>query len=257
MKKRISPAQRRHMDYLRRKGLAVGKVYMARLEKARTKEVRRVLGICRDYDDVTQWGGVIDTNLSEAGYIFDWYRGLYLEAGLPQAASTVRDLTRGKAAGPGGVWERVLAEFASTRCGQNIVSVTGTLRDTLKDIIRKIIIADPNTSVERMTREVQEDFGELNAWQCRRIAQTETMIGLAEAADVAARDTEIPFLKQWCISGVGNTRETHEAMDGIAVEEQEYFVLPDCELLYPHDISTGAPASEIANCACSCIRIPK
>ena len=27
MKKRISPAQRRHMDYLRRKGLAVGKVY--------------------------------------------------------------------------------------------------------------------------------------------------------------------------------------------------------------------------------------
>lgn len=257
MKKRISPAQRRHMDYLRRKGLAVGKVYMARLEKARTKEVRRVLGICRDFADVTQWGGVIDTNLSEAGYIFDWYAGLYLEAGLPQAASTVRDLTRGKAAAPGGVWERALREFANTRCGQNIVIVSGTLRETLKDIIRKIIESDANTSVERMARETQRQFGELNGWQCRRIAQTETMIGLAESADMAARSTEVPFLKQWCISGVGNTRETHEAMDGIAVEEQEYFVLPDCELLYPHDISTGAPASEIVNCACSCIRIPK
>jgi hypothetical protein len=104
---------------------------------------------------------------------------------------------------------------------------------------------------------VKKEFAPLNLWQARRIAQTETMIGLAESADIAAQSTEVSFVKEWCISGVGNTRESHEVMDGVTVDQNDYFELEDCRMLYPHDTSLNAPAGEIINCACSCIRIPK
>jgi len=256
-KHKITAAQRKHQDYLRRKGLAVGKVYMKRLYSLRRKEVKRCLEICKNYDDVTQWSRVIENNLNESSYLYDWHTGLYLAAGLPNAKSVVRDLSRGKAADPSGVWETELRSFATQRCGRNIVSVSGTLRDDLQKVLHDIIEEDINIGVEAMTQRVLKDFAPLNAWQARRIAQTETMIGLAESGNVAAQSLDVAFVKEWCISGVGNTRDTHEAMDGITVDQNEYFELADCRMLYPHDTSLDAPAGEIINCACSCIRIPK
>jgi hypothetical protein len=84
------------------------------------------------------------------------------------------------------------------------------------------------------------------------------MIGMADASALAASTLDIEFVKQWAISGLGNTRETHEAMDGIIVGADEPFTLPEGDLMmYPHDGSMGASAGEIINCACDCIRIPK
>lgn len=257
MRRKITAKQRAHQDYLRRKGLAVGKIYAARLVSLRRGEVKRLLKLCANYDDVTRWSGIIANNLNESAYLYDWTTGLYLAAGLPRAASTVRDLTRGKASAPDGVFETELRDFAQRRCGQNIVSVSGTLRDDLQNILRAAIEEDVNIGIEKLTKRVLKDFAPLNVWQARRIAQTETMIGLAEAADVAAQSTEVKFIKEWCISGVGNTRESHEVMDGIVVDQDEPFVLEDCRMMFPHDISMNPPAGEIINCACDCIREPK
>ena len=88
-------------------------------------------------------------------------------------------------------------------------------------------------------------------------AAPEAMIGMAEAGDVAAKTLDIGFTKQWVISGLGNTRASHELMDGVEVDETEPFSLPGGFLMYPHDESMGADASEIINCACACIRRPK
>ena len=41
------------------------------------------------------------------------------------------------------------------------------------------------------------------------------------------------------------------------MDENEPFVLPGGMLMYPHDTSMNADASEIINCACDCIRRPK
>ena len=71
-KKPIKPAGRRHQDYLRRKGLKVGQVYMKRLISLRKQEVRRVLNICKDYDDRDTWRSVIMSNLDESGYYESW-----------------------------------------------------------------------------------------------------------------------------------------------------------------------------------------
>ncbi len=256
-KRRITDAERRHMDYLRKKGLAVGHVYEQKLLKARREEVRRVLTMCRDYSDPSMWPEVIDSMLDESGYFYDWMKGLYLNAGLPRAKSITRDLSRSKAEDPSGMWEQEIARYALNRAGEEIVSVEGVLKDTLVNILRaRLADGGGDLGVEKLTQQVFRQYGQMAEWMVRRIAQTETMIGLAEAGAVAADTLDVGFTKQWCIAGI-RTRETHKAMDGVEVDQNELFTLADCQMRWPHDSSFGAPAGEIINCACDVIRRPK
>ena len=255
-KMRISSAERRHQDYLRKKGLAVGRIYEGKLLKARKAEVKRVLNLCREWNDPDSIESVINGHLDESGYYFDWQKGLFLNAGLPRAKSIVRDLSRAKAEDVPGLWESELTRYAERRAGENIVSVTGSLKDKLVDITRGLM-AEDTYGVEKLTQMIFKEYNTIAEWMVRRIAQTETMIGLAEAGDVAARSLDIGFTKTWAVSGLGNTRDSHLAMDGIEVDADEPFRLEDCLMMYPHDGSFGAPAGEIINCACDCIRRPK
>lgn len=254
-KKRISPAERRHQDYLRRNGLKVGKVYEARLLKLRSKEVGRLLSLCKD-SSIDQWANVIDTYCDEQ-YLWDWYKGLYVDAGMPRAKSTARDLSRGKATPDEGYWEDELIRYAGENAGEKIVLVQDTFKDELVSIVRTNMQMDSQLPVEKLARKILHDYKDIALWQARRIAQTETMISLAGAGDIAARSLDVKFSKQWAVSGLGNTRDSHLEMDGIIVEMDEPFVLPSGEMMmHPHDSSLGASAGEIINCACDVIRRP-
>ena len=255
-KRRISPAERRHMDYLRKKGLKVGHLYETRLRKLRGAEVKRLLTLCQDFPRES-WEDVISLHLDES-YLHKWYKGLYVDAGLPMAKSTARDMSRGKSTPDAGYWEDELIRYAEEQAGEKIVIVQGTLRDELVALTRNIMQENMDLPIEKLTRKIMQDYSHLALWQCRRIAQTETMIGLAGAGDIAARSLDVPFMKQWITSGLGNVRETHEAMDGLTADMDEPFVLPDGDLMmFPHDASLGASAGEIINCACGVLRIPK
>lgn len=256
-KKRISPAERRHQDYLRRKGLKVGKVYESRLLKLRYKEVSRLLSLCKEHGSIDQWAGVIDTYCDEQ-YLWDWYKGLYVDAGLPRAKSTARDLSKGKATPDEGYWEDELIRYAGEEAGDKIVLVQGTFKDELVSIVRSQMQLDSQLPIEKLARKVLHDYQGIALWQARRIAQTETMISLAGAGDIAARSLDVRFSKQWAVSGLGNTRDSHLEMDGVIVyDADEPFILPSGELMmFPHDESMGASAGEIINCACDCIRRP-
>ena len=253
-KKRITPAERRHMDYLRKKGLQVGRIYEGKLIKARRQEVRRLLNLCRD-SNPSQWEMIIEAQLRE-DYLFDWYKGLYVSAGVPRAKSTARDLNKSKAAFEDGIWESELARYAEQQAGEKITLVSGTLKESLVGITRKVLEEADGAGIEKIARQIFTNYQGIELWQARRIAQTETMIGLADAGNIAAQTLDIRFSKQWCTSGLGNTRDTHLAMDGVIVEDWEPFELPDCHMMYPHDSSMGAPGGEIINCACDCIRRP-
>ena len=255
-KRRISKAERDHMTYLRRKGLAVGKVYETKLLNARRAEVKRVLLACRDYGDPQQWPIVIESMLDESGYYYDWMKGLYLNAGLPRAKSITRDLSRSKAEDPSGMWEQELANYAQRRAGENIVSVSGSLKDELVKILRAQMDANDVVGVEKLTQLVFKEYGLMAEWMVRRIAQTETMIGLAEAGAIAADTLDIGFTKQWVTSGI-NTRETHAVLDGEEIEQDDVFRVGDSLMRWPHDSALGASAGEIINCACDVIRRPK
>ena len=254
-KKRITPAERRHQDYLRRKGLKVGKVYESRLLKLRYKEVSRLLSLCKD-SSIDQWANVIDTYCNEQ-YLWDWYKGLYVDAGMPRAKSTARDLSRGKATPDEGYWEDELIRYAGENAGEKIVLVQDTFKEELVSIVRTNMQLDSQLPIEKLARKILHDYKDIALWQARRIAQTETMISLAGAGDIAARSLDVRFSKQWAISGLGNTRDSHLEMDGIVVEMDEPFVLPSGEeMMHPHDASLGASAGEIINCACDVIRRP-
>lgn len=255
-KKRISRSQRRHLDYLRLEGLKVGKVYQNRLIKLRRAEVKRVLEQCKAYGSIDHWAEVIDMHLDES-YLYDWFKGLYVRAGMPKAKSVARDLSLGKAAPDEGYWEGELIRYAEQRAGNEIVLVQGTLKEQLVGITRSLMEADTTMPIEKLATQIFKQYKTIELWQARRIAQTETMIGLADAGEIAARSLGIRYDKQWVISGLGNTRETHEAMDGVVVDMDEPFQLPDCQMMYPHDGSLGAPAGEIINCACDILHIPK
>ena len=257
-KKRISTAERRHQDYLRRKALQVASVYQVRLAKNRRKELKRVLALARDYTDPLMVTPVIEANLDESGYLGTWWQGLVTNAGLPVAKSTARDLRAAKAALEDDVWLGALRNYATERAGQEIAVVSGTWKKSLVAIVQDLLSEDPTIGVEAMTRDLYSRYlGTLEEWQCRRIVQTEALIGAAQAADISAGTLSIGYTKQWCISGLGNTRASHELMDGVEVDQDEPFVLPGGMLMYPHDTSLGADAGEIINCACGCIRRPK
>lgn len=257
-KRRISQAERRRMDYLRRRGLAVGQVYEQKLLKARREEVRRVLKVCRDYSDIEQWPSVIEVMLDESGYYYDWMKGLYLDAGLPRAKAITQDLSRSKAEDPSGMWEMELARYARERAGENIVSVSGSLKEELVKLLRNRMLEDEGIGIEKLTQQVFRDYGKVAEWMVRRIAQTETMIGMAHAGAAAADTLDVGYTKQWCIAGI-RTRESHKVMDGVEVDQHDYFEVGEFKtrMRWPHDDAFGAPAGEIINCACDIIRRPK
>ena len=258
VKKRITPAERRHQDHLRRKTLKVASVYEARLEADRRKELRRVLNMARDYDDPIALVPLIESEIDETKYLGKWWKGLIVDAGLPIAQATARDLRAEKAALEDDIWLAALRTYATTRAGTEIRVVTGTWKDTLVRVLRQILADDLAIGIEKATKELYRRYtGDLEKWMCRRIAQTEAMIGMAQAANDAAKTLSIPYTKEWCISGLGNTRASHELMDGVRVDEDEPFSLPGGMMMFPHDTSLGADGSEIINCACACIRRPK
>ena len=257
-KGKVTPAQRRHRDYLRRKTLRVASVYETRLAKDRRAELRRVLALAKDYSDPIAMVPLIEGQLDETPYLGKWWQGLVVDAGLPIAKATARDLRAAKAAGEEDIWLTGLHNYATRRAGQEIVVVSGTFRTTLVNLVRQILSEDLGRGIEKITKELYHRYlATIEKWQCRRIAQTEAMIGMAEAEEEAARTLGIHYTKQWVISGLGNTRASHEMMDGVIVDENEPFVLPGGMMMYPHDTSMGADAGEIINCACDCLRIPK
>lgn len=57
--------------------------------------------------------------------------------------------------------------------------------------------------------------------------------------------------KEWDSAGDMRVRDSHRHMDGQIVELEQPFVTPDgYNLMFPGDISLGAPAKEIINCRC-------
>lgn len=254
----ITSAERRYQDYLRRQGVQTANNYTRMLARLRNKEVERVSKILAEQFSPKQWAGAVGTFVNEATYLPGWYKDLIVTAGMPMVRASSKMLAGSVDAvsSAAGLFEQQLADYAVNRAGTEIITVTGTLKETLRDIIAKEVAEDVNIGIEKLTTNMRRQFQELNTWQCRRIAQTEMMNALAEAGDETANYLEIPYTKTWCISGLGNTRESHEVMDGITIESAGVFQLKDCTMRYPHDTGSNPPAAEIINCACSCIRRP-
>lgn len=253
----VKAKDRRMADARRRLAIQQSNLYARNLASLRRKEIGRLINLAKDTVDARNWAQFFDTNLSEIKYFPSWYKGLIMSCGKLSIRSTIASLAGAEAARGTdlGIFENRLLAFAEKEAGEKIATVSATLKDNIKAEIYKALDEDINIGVERMAVRLQEYAKDGMLWQARRIAQTESLIGLAEGAHEAADSLNVAYRKRWLCSGLQNTRDTHLAMDGVIVEQDEMFHFPDCDMLYAHD-PQGTPA-EIINCACTTDYIPK
>ena len=91
------------------------------------------------------------------------------------------------------------------------------------------------------------------------IARTETLAGLNAGKEAGIRQLvdsgkvqRSQVKKIWRATGDSRTRDSHMALNGVEVGLDDPFISPltGAQMMYPHDTSRGAPASETIQCRC-------
>ena len=129
---------------------------------------------------------------------------------------------------------------------------------TLRDIRKAMDKAHGDPYIFQM--EVQKVLGS-TPQRAYTIARTET----ARASNVAIRLTAEeysfgrPMTKVWITVGGPNVRASHQAMDNVEIDNNEFFEVPNIyggydTMLEPLDGMHGATAANIINCRCWCAR---
>ena len=94
-----------------------------------------------------------------------------------------------------------------------------------------------------------------------RIARTETTrVANGAKMDIGKEGQRLGFTmyKRWIATTDGRVREDHLAMNGVEVPQDEPFVLPDgSKVMFPGDISMGAPPEQTIQCRCTMIEFIK
>ena len=94
-----------------------------------------------------------------------------------------------------------------------------------------------------------------------RVARTETTrVQNSAKMDVGKHGEELGFImmKRWVATTDHRVRDDHLAMNGVEVEQDQPFVLPDgSKMMFPADISLGADAGQVINCRCTVVEFIK
>ena len=265
-RKKITPLQRARQAASRVNALQAVSGYQRKMSAKRTTSVKKALLDLQERKvPPVAWP-------QEVNYTEPWMRPLltdiYRTDGMLSAVEVANRLLSRKS-GVGDVFARAILEWCAAHLGERISLMTDTvnkwLRETLQEIYEGVSYINgvevPNSSlgVEQLTRmmkgETEERFVDINKWQVRRIVHTESMKSMNIAGRVAADTLGIDYEKTWSIAGI-NTRESHEAVDGMTVGKGEYFTVGGFPMEEPMDERFGAPAGEIINCSCTVIYLP-
>lgn len=111
-------------------------------------------------------------------------------------------------------------------------------------------------SINKIARRLK-DVSEKSLKDSIRIARTETVrVANSAKQDILHEGTRLGFKmkKRWIATTDGRVREDHLAMNGVEVNEDEPFVLPDgSKMMFPGDISLGAPPEQTIQCRCTMV----
>jgi HK97 family phage portal protein len=100
---------------------------------------------------------------------------------------------------------------------------------------------------------VEEVLGDLETWRAERIARTETTAALNMGYEESLKAVGVKR-KMWITAHDERVRETHQQMEGVVVDLDDYFVLPSgARLRFPCD-PEGQP-DEVINCRCTIVPV--
>ena len=256
-RKKITPLQRARQAASRVNALQAVSGYERKMDAKRAASVRRALNTLRDNGVPPQlWA-------DEVEYTEPWMRPLltdiYRTDGMLSAVEVANRLLSRKAS-VDDVFARAILQWCSDHLGERIVLMGDTVAKWLRATISSIYEAHSDEGVEaltkRMYKETLAQYDDIRKWQVRRICQTEAMHSMNIGGNVAADALGIDYEKTWSIAGI-NTRETHEAVDGITIGKGEMFTVGGYPMEYPMDERFGAPAGEVINCSCTLIYLPR
>ena len=270
-RKKITPLQRARQAASRVNALQAVTSYERKMAAKRTASVKAAL---RDLIErevpPAQWSkDVVYTEPWMLPLLTDIYR----TDGMLSAVEVSNRLLSRKASADD-VFARAILEWCQDHLGERISLMTRSVNDWLRQVLQRIYegtswikigeeyVEVPTSSlgVEELTRRMYNEtvaqYDEVRKWQVRRICQTEAMKSMNIGGRVAAQALGIDYEKTWSIAGI-NTRETHEAVDGITVGAGEMFTVGGFPMEEPMDERFGAPASEVINCSCTVIYLPR
>lgn len=259
-KKKTTRAQR--WEIVQRNKLARQKeaIYQKQLMRKREAALKSALNELKG-NRVDDFEEIISNSLDEP-YLDSYYNSLYKQVGLlvgKDARESVLKRVGTKASNPN--WMQSIIDYTEAYTGSRIVIVKGAFKAEVIDWLRDAIVAAPEMGIEQVTKLIYQDILEswngVKEWEVRRIVQTESMAARAVGQDAAVRSLNIKFNKQWTAT-FNNTREQHAEMDGVIVDMDEPFILPNGDfMMYPSDFSMGASAENLINCSCGVFNEPK
>lgn len=236
------------------------KSFRTELLKKRNKEVAKVLKGLESVE-VDNMPTYIEKELKEA-YLSSFLKKLHKTMGYHFGTLALDGFkkTYGIKASP--QWQVAVDKWSATYLGEAIVSISGSLK---AEVITWLALATKTLGNElsgaaltkAIINDISDRYNAVKDWQVLRIVHTETMkaesVGQFESVKSLGGET----LKTWVTTGL-RTRAEHLAMEGVQVEMDEYFVMPNGDMmLYPRDVSQGAAAENVINCACGVIYEPK
>lgn len=106
-----------------------------------------------------------------------------------------------------------------------------------------------------------KDVSEKSLKDSIRIARTETTrVQNSAKMNIGKEGERLGFKmwKRWVATTDGRVRDDHLAMNGVEVPQDEPFILPDgSKMMFPGDISMGAPPEQTIQCRCTMIEFIK
>lgn len=256
-RKRITALQRARQSVSRVNALQAVSGYERKLGARRTASVKAALRSLQERNvPPSLWA-------EEAEYTEPWMRPLltdiYRTDGMLSATEVANRMLSRKA-DTADVFLRAILDWCANHLGERISLMTDSVNRWLRETLAQIYEVHSDEGVEQLTKrlykETVERYDEIRRWQVRRIVQTEAMHSMNIGGNVAADSLGIDYEKTWSIAGI-NTRESHEAVDGITVGKGELFSVGGWPMEYPMDERYGAPASEVINCSCTLIYLPR
>lgn len=136
-----------------------------------------------------------------------------------------------------------------------ITTITQTMAREVMRIVSeiskdKVDIFEMRKAIEKAV--TKPDFYK---WQALRIARTETTSAMNSAKYIAGDVSGLVLDKIWLHGGSLEPRNSHLALDGKAVAQNENFNVEGHEMKYPGDKNGGA--SQVINCTCTYVYKPR
>ena len=270
-RKRITPLQRARQAASRVNALQAVASYGRKIGAKRAASVKAALNELRRRGvPPAQWA-------EEVQYTEPWMypllTDLYRTAGMLSATEVANRLLSRKEE-PTDIFARAILAWTQDHLGERISLMTDTVNEWLRQTLATIyageavisvagvptIVAASTLGVEALTKLMYQQtlaqYDTIRKWQVRRIVQTETMHAMNISGLTAADALGIDYEKTWSIAGI-NTRESHEAVDGITIGKGELFTVGGWPMERPMDERYGAPAGEVINCSCTLIFLPR